>query len=100
MEAPQPLNSLSVVLGRGEAEAISLARQYADSLLLLDDNQARRAAKTLDLSIIGTAGILLRAKNEGIIQAVKPLLYSMREHGYFLSNAIIQYACRQADEDE
>ena len=98
MESPQPPDSLSIVLGRGEAEAITLARLHADSLLLLDDHQARRAAEALGLSITGTAGILVRAKKEGMVETVGPLLHKMREQGYFLSDVVIQYACRQAKE--
>ena len=100
IESPQPPDSLSTVLGRGEAEAITLARRYADSLLLLDDHQARRAAEALGLSITGTAGILsTRQDKEGMVETVGPLLRKMREQGYFLSDAVIQYACRQAKED-
>ena len=98
IESPQPPDSLSIVLGRGEAETIALARLHADSLLLLDDHQARRAAEALGLSITGTAGILVRAKKEGMVETVGPLLHKMREQGYFLSDAVIQYACRQAKE--
>ncbi len=98
MESPQPPDSLSIVLGRGEAEAITLARLHADSLLLLDDHQARRAAEALGLPITGTAGILVRAKKEGMVETVGPLLHKMREQGYFLSDAVIQYACRQVKE--
>lgn len=99
MESPKPPDSLSIVLGRGEAEAITLARLHADSLLLLDDHQARRAAEALGLPITGTAGILVRAKKEGMVETVGPLLHKMREQGYFLSDAVIQYACRQVKED-
>ena len=53
IESPQLPESLSIVLGRGEAETITLARLHADSLLLLDDHQARRAAEALGLSITG-----------------------------------------------
>ena len=52
----------------------------------------------LGLSITGTAGILVRAKKEGMVETVGPLLHKMREQGYFLSDAVIQYACRQAKE--
>ena len=67
LEAPAPLDALAIVLGRGEAEAIALARQHPGALLLLDDRQARRAAEALGLAAIGSAGVLVRAKREGLI---------------------------------
>ena len=93
-------DSLSVILGRGEAEAIALARENAGALLLLDDHQARRAAAALGLVITGTAGVLVRAKKEGLVESVRPLLYRMRERGYYLSDAVIQRASQQASEDD
>lgn len=98
LQAPVPLDALSIVLGSGETEAIMLARQNPGSLLLLDDHQARRAAEALGLSITGSAGILVRAKCEGLIEAVHPLLSTMRTNGYYLSDRVIGYACRMAGE--
>lgn len=60
LEAPVPLDALAIVLGRGEAEAIVLARHHPGALLLLDDRQARRAAEALGLAAIGSAGVLER----------------------------------------
>jgi hypothetical protein len=80
LEAPVPLDALVIVLGRGEAEAIVLARQPPRALLLLDDRQARRAAEALGLAATGSAGVLVRAKREGLIAAVRPFLVSMRSN--------------------
>lgn len=65
---------LSSDIGAGEAEAIVLALEQHPSVVLIDDLKARRFAKMNNLSVIGTMGILLKAKKDGLIQEVKPLL--------------------------
>ncbi len=66
--------SLAPSLGPGEREALALAAQSADSLLLIDDALARRHARLLSLTFIGTLGVLLRAKAAGYLDAVAPIL--------------------------
>lgn len=61
-------------LGQGESEAIVLAQELKADYLILDDLPARRAARARRLPIIGTIGLLLLAKEQGLIPAVKPLL--------------------------
>lgn len=53
-----------------------------------------------DLLLIADSGILMRAKREGLIGKVRPLLFAMRTNGYYLSDRVIQYACRMAAEEE
>ena len=45
-------------LGRGEAEAISLAMEVQADLLLVDDRRARREAESRGLAVAGTVGVL------------------------------------------
>jgi predicted nucleic acid-binding protein len=57
-------------------------------LVILDDRPARRLALGLGLPVVGTVGILLRAKQTGFITAVRPLLENLLEVGFRLSPAI------------
>jgi hypothetical protein len=61
-------------LGPGEAEALMLALELREAVVVLDDALARRVAETLGLNVTGTLGLLLDAKRAGLITAVGPLL--------------------------
>ncbi len=61
-------------LGEGEKEVIALALEQQESLLLLDDRIARIHAHALNLSVTGTLGILLLAKERGLLHVVRPAL--------------------------
>ncbi|MGK7903844.1 MAG: DUF3368 domain-containing protein [Hormoscilla sp.] len=58
----------------GEAEAIALAIELHAELLLIDDLDARIQATRLGLDFTGLLGVLIEAKNQGLIPAVKPVL--------------------------
>lgn len=86
----------------GEASAMVLA-QFVQAegnapLLVIDDFRGRAAAQHSGLALIGTAGLLLLAKQAGVAPLVKPLLLAMRQNGYFLSDRLIEAALRQAGE--
>jgi predicted nucleic acid-binding protein len=57
--------ALQRYLDVGESEAISLSLQVGASLLLLDEKDARSAAKDLGLRVTGVLGVLCRAKYQG-----------------------------------
>ncbi len=71
-------NELVVILRNlinfGEAEAIALAIEVNATRLLIDERLGRQAATDRGLKIIGVFGVLLIAKHQGLIVAVKPLI--------------------------
>lgn len=85
-------------LHSGEIEVILLAQETAADLLIMDDNAAKKTAKFLGFTVTGTMGVLLRAKREGLITAVKPLLEGLIEDGLFVSPAVQNYVLEQAGE--
>jgi predicted nucleic acid-binding protein len=80
---------LADLLDSGEAAAIALAKQE-DALLLIDERKGRRVATHYNISIIGTAAVLIKAKQQGMITAVKPLLETLTKQGYRFSPKLIQ----------
>lgn len=83
---------------RGEAEVLALAARYPGSLLLIDDRAARLHARAMGLRITGTAGVLLRAKREGRIGAVRPLLARLEGLGFHLAESTVGNILRLAGE--
>ena len=85
-------------LGAGEYEAISLAVEISAGLVILDDGPARRTAFAFRLPVMGTAGVLLLAKERGLVHAVKPRLDILLRAGFFLSDELYQVVLRKAAE--
>jgi uncharacterized protein len=83
------LRPLSILVDRGEAEAIALAQSIPESIVLLDDAQARRVAERLNVPRIGTLGILRRAKKSGLVMAVKPYIEELRSQGIYIRQSLI-----------
>lgn len=75
-------------LGAGEAQVLALALELPGSLVLLDDRVARAVANMRNIRMTGTAGVLLKAKQEGHIPAVAPLLERLLQLDFRLSNAV------------
>jgi predicted nucleic acid-binding protein len=98
-----PLGSPALVplvtdLGRGEAETIGLGLEHPGSLLILDDALARRIARLNELKFTGTLGVVVKAKQQGMLDAVRPVVTTMREAGFWLSDELVKEVFRQAEE--
>ncbi|MCL1820852.1 MAG: DUF3368 domain-containing protein [Oscillospiraceae bacterium] len=90
--------SFTSALHDGEVEVIILAKEHNAKLVILDDKLARQHARYLGLDVIGTVGVLLRAKRMGIISEVRPLLDSLIQTDFYLSDAIYSEALRLSEE--
>lgn len=85
-------------LDRGEAEAIELFREIKADILLLDDLKARRYAKSLGLTVAGTTGLLITAKQKGIIPEIKPIIDSLKRHRFYISDDVLKKALIMTNE--
>lgn len=79
------VRNLELDLDRGESETIVLAEELCVDYVILDDERARDAARCLNLEVIGTIGLLVRAKKKGLIKKVKPLLDELRNKKFWFS---------------
>ena len=97
--APAPPETWAFpALDSGAASTIALAREHADSLVLMDDALGREQAAALGVDTLGLTGVLLAAKRAGIVKLVRPLLERLRRRGFVLPDAELQAALTSAAE--
>jgi uncharacterized protein len=85
-------------LDRGEAEVLALAVEHNARLVIMDERQGRRYAHRLGLPLTGTLGLLLLAKEEGLITAVAPLIQQLLDQGLYFSPELVSRALTLARE--
>ncbi len=71
----------------GESAAIELALERKADAILLDELQGRRVAETLGLEVLGILGILLRAKQAGHLELLRPVLDDLQNRSRFWLSA-------------
>ena len=86
-------------LGNGETEVISWAYVHPEYQAVLDDRAARNCASSLGIQVIGTLGVILLAKQDGILSQVKPLITRLLELGFRIAPELLSTAYRLADEE-
>lgn len=92
------VRSLRSDLGPGESEAIVLALEK-QSVVLLDEREARKRARALLLPVLGTVGVLIWAKRERLIESVKEALdFLQRGNQFRLSLEVYRQALRDSGE--
>lgn len=89
---------LEMQIDKGEASAIALALETGDNIVILDDWKARKVAERLGISITGTLGVIIKAKNTGIIPSIKPFLDEIRETNFRISEELEKIALKEANE--
>lgn len=75
-------------LGKGEVSSISLALEIDKSLLIIDEKKGRRVAEELNIEIIGSLGILAKAKEMGIVSSVNKILRLIAKTDFRISQKI------------
>lgn len=92
------VTALKTQLDEGESYAIALAMELGNLPIILDDKKARRIAKQLGLQVIGTLGVLLRAKQMGVIKEISPFLDALQNAGFYMTNDLYLESLRIAGE--
>jgi len=82
----------------GEASAIALAMELPSPLLILDDLKGRNLASQLNLSYTGTLGLLVLAKNAGIIKELKGYFDKIADTDFRVSPALLQTILEKSGE--
>lgn len=83
-------------LDQGEAEAIALALENKAEWTILDERDGRRIAKSLNLQVTGTLGILLKAKRNGQLASLQLVLDELQQKaGFFIGDELRKYLVRE-----
>jgi predicted nucleic acid-binding protein len=94
----QQVHLLLPTLDRGEAEVIALALEQTARLVLMDELTGRQVAQSLGLTITGSVGILIRAKQLGEIRVIKPCIDEMIRQGIRYSQRFINEVLQSVGE--
>jgi uncharacterized protein len=86
-------------LDKGESEAVVLAQEMNARLLLVGDQSARNCAARQKISVMGTCGVLLLAKENRLIPAVREPLDNLLRVGFYRSSANYRRIIGLAGED-
>lgn len=92
-----PTSILGWDLGAGESQVLAhcLTGSY---LAVLDDGEARAAAKVHSIPLIGTLGVILRARQAGLISEARPLVERLLESGSYLADDLVRQALAKVGE--
>ena len=77
-------------LHEGEVEAMILTQEKAADLLIIDDALAKKHAEYLGMNVTGTLGVLVKAKKQGIIPELNPLLEKLIGNHIYISDNLIK----------
>lgn len=85
-------------LDLGEASVIHNAKLAGINTVAIDEKAGRRLARVHGLKVTGSLGILLKAKQNGIIANLSDCITRMRQHDIWVSAELIEDTLRQAKE--
>ena len=89
---------LKAELDEGEASIIALSLEKEKSVLILDELKGRKVADRLNLRYSGTLGLILRAKQVGIIESVRPILNKIGSTNFRFSDCLLETVLDEAGE--
>ena len=95
---PLQPSTVSGSIGPGEREVIRLGLELGAALLLLDEQPARRLATSLGLRVIGTVGLLMAAKQRGLLTKIRPELDRLLAVRFFMDQNLYDRVIAQAGE--
>ena len=89
---------LDTDLDIGESSCIALALEHKKSLLILDDQKARKKARDLKLDFTGTLGLLIIGKQKGFINSVSEIVEKIRLSNFRISENYLEYLLERSGE--
>lgn len=93
-------NYLLMVMDYGESESVILYEELNADYLLIDDNKARVVAESLNVNCIGTLGLLIKARQKGLIKDLKPLFEKLIGTDRYFSKKLLNDLLNKVNETE
>jgi predicted nucleic acid-binding protein len=90
-----PHSILAWDLGAGETAVLACALADPSLTAILDDAAARRCARSFSISVKGTLGIVLLARQRGLVDSASEVLHSLRASGFRLDDRTVAEALRR-----
>ncbi len=92
-------NHLSLIMDYGESESVILYEELNADFLLIDDNKARRIAESLDVNCIGSIGLLIKAKQKGLIPELRSVFENWIANERYFSKILLNKILIQVGEE-
>ena len=91
-------NYLALLMDSGEAESVILYQELKADFLLIDDSKARKVAESLEVNCIGSIGLLIKAKEKGLIDMLKPYFEIWLSSGRYFAKSLLEDVLREQGE--
>lgn len=95
---PIPAAILEWGLGSGESSVLSVAYLHDEAEVIIDDLAARRCADALCIPVRGTLGIVLAARQRGIVPSARAVMEDLIQGGMYLSRDVLNAALSRVGE--
>ncbi len=90
--------NFNISLGLGESEAVMLYKEKNADFLLCDDKKAKKFAQNFDIKVIGSLGVLLKAKEAELITKISPLIQTLKLSQIFIDDKTCEIVLNMAGE--
>lgn len=89
------VEALQAMLDEGEAEVVTLGQEMDADLVLLDNREPRMFARTVNLKVIGTIGIIIMAWQKGLLKEPLEVINKLKANGFWIADQLL----KKIDED-
>jgi hypothetical protein len=86
-------------LDAGERDTLSVALERKADWVLIDERLGRNLAEYYGLAVVGTLGMLLKAKKSGLLPAFLPEVRKLQDFGFCYQENLVQRLAELAGEN-
>jgi predicted nucleic acid-binding protein len=88
------------LLDKGEASVIQYALKKGVRTVCIDEKKGRNLARAVNLEVVGTLGLLLKAKKLGMVPEIAPILARLTAFGIWYNPALLERVLLAAKESQ